>query len=253
MKIPQQLTILVAITALACGNASATPQIASSASISNVTYELIDLNPNDSIAPKITFSSSSSVYAGVAPVSGNGLTSYTTDFSYDNTPHISATNSALAAQTSASINGSQLSASGSTGIAGEYYGSAQQNTLFTLSANTELIVIGHANAGISGNPALPDTVSANMSFQIIDSQHANPFNQIAYYSNGVYSYGNTPANVDENFTLNFFNSTATAMNGTIDINAGVYGVQSPVPEPQEYGMLFAGLALLGAIARRKRK
>ncbi|GJJ05619.1 hypothetical protein RugamoR64_61570 [Duganella rhizosphaerae] len=35
-------------------------------------------------------------------------------------------------------------------------------------------------------------------------------------------------------------------------NAGLYRVTSPVPEPETYAMLLAGLGLVGAIARRRK-
>jgi hypothetical protein len=57
------------------------------------------------------------------------------------------------------------------------------------------------------------------------------------------------------YTLNIRGITKAALPGTfgvVSINA-INGTVSPVPEPESFAMLVAGLGLMGAIARRRSK
>lgn len=249
------LTTVFAFLGLVYSSAYATPQASSTAIIGNVAYQLVDLDPNDGIAPSITFSTFSSIYAGIATDPAAGYQSYNTAFSYDQLPFFSTGNDDVGLSTEGSIQRGTLSTSGQLGGAGGYYTSAQQSRLFSLSANTELIVTGHAKANVTGNLTLPDMASGSVSFQIIDSQHANPYTQLAFYSNGAYNYNNLPTSMDENFTLNFYNRGASTLDGTIDVYAGASALTTaaPVPEPEAIGMLAAGLGVLSVAARRRRR
>lgn len=256
MKLAKRLSALAGLAILASAAPGALAQASSNAVIGNVTYQLIDLDLNDGIDPWIAFSNQSEVFAGVAPVANGGFTSYHSDASSDALPAIAVANASRGAVTWAGIAGDRVSASGFSAAMpaaeGEYYSAAQQSRKFSLAPNTQLIVTAHASADVTGNEGASRQTSGSLSFQIIDSQNAHPFTQIAFFSKGAYSYNGLPTIVDEDFSLNFFNWNATTLNGTIDAYAGASSTVLAVPEPSTYGMLFAGLGLLGFVARRKR-
>ncbi len=249
MRLLKTMSALLALT-LAYGNANA--QQTSTAVVGDVAYRLVDLAPNDGIAPSLTFSTFSSIDASIATNPSTVFNDLHSAFSYDQSPSFSVANNIGAASGSGTIHGSTLTTTGQLNGAGGYYTSASQSSMFSLSANTQLIVTGHAQANVKGDLTLPDMAGASIWFQIIDSQHATPFGQLAFYSNGAYSYNGLPTTVEEDFTLNFYNHTTSVLNGTIDIYSGVYAMQSPVPEPATYGMLIAGAGWLAAAARRRK-
>ena len=65
----------------------------------------------------------------------------------------------------------------------------------------------------------------------------------------------------DNYTFSFSNLLAgtyqlrfnVASGGTITGNYTLSPITTPVPEPETYGMMFAGLALIGSIAARRQK
>jgi hypothetical protein len=247
-----RITLAVILSATALSAAANTP-VTSSASISNFSIELIDLDTTDGVNPWIEFSRQSFSSSSVATTAKGYFDSWTSDSSSANDPSVSTTNAARGATTSAALNGQHLAASGAIVGDGAFYSSAWQSSKFSLSANTGLIVRGHLDASATGTLTYPDNTTGSASVQIINSQNANPFDQISFYSVTAYSYNNGPRLIDENFTLSFSNAGGSTLNGTMDLYIGASGMVAEVPEPETYSMMMGGMALLGAMAYRRRR
>lgn len=227
-----------------------TAQTSSSGSISNFSFELIDLDLTDGINSSISLTFQSYVSSSIATIAGNGFDSFTGDQSLSLTT-LGSNNSGRGAVTSASITGWDLFADGYTLGAGEYYSQAWLGSKFTLSANTQLIVRGHANASALGDLNYPESTSGYLSVQITDAQGTAPYTQLSFYSTGAFSYNATPRLIDEDFVLAFTNDGPASLNGSLQLAVGAAGAVSPVPEPATYGMLLGGITLLGAVSYRR--
>jgi len=80
-----------------------------------------------------------------------------------------------------------------------------------------------------------------------------------YAGNPISVVGNTVFGVEGNGTVQFI-GTYTSLSWTNPVfenwygfNVGVAGVANPVPEPETYALMLAGLGVVGAIARRRQK
>jgi len=247
-KTTSRIALLVSTAIL---SSTSVAQTSSSVSISNFSYQLIDLDATDGIDPSISFTHSSFVASSTAPVANGGLLSGESYQTGAAAPVLKSSNVSRGATTYAYVSGQALGAGGYSVGAGEYYSNAWQSSMFTLSANTALLVSAHAGAGAVGNLDWPEYVSGSLSMQIINSQHASPFSQISFYSKSAYSYNGGPRSLDEDFSLYFANSASATMYGTLDMNVGAYGNVAAVPEPEAYGMMLLGLGVIGGLARRR--
>lgn len=97
-------------------------------------------------------------------------------------------------------------------------------------------------ANIGGSPAF----SINTTGTVANNSYASGLNMVRAdaAASGVASSTFTPY-ADGGFAVRAYLDTAT---GTVAIS----GFTTPVPEPETYAMLLAGLGLMGAIARRRR-
>lgn len=250
LKKSVMLTALLGLAGL-CSSAGAA--LNSSASLTAISYTLVDLEPNDGVDASIIFTDYRSYSSSsAASVAGQGLDWNQTVQDNSSNPLLGSSMGARAALTSGSINGSSLAATGALHGPGEYYTNAWQSIMFTLSAHTHLVITGHVAASAEGNLVYPDQVSSSAWLQVIDSQHASPFGRISFKNWGAYSYSNPGINTDEDFTLEFANVGSTVIDGTMDVAVGAYGTLAPVPEPATYGMLLAGLGLMGVALRRQK-
>lgn len=148
-----------------------------------------------------------------------------------------------------SVDGQSFSFTASSGIRGAYYNanlvpnsedaiasSLISSGIFGLSSNSTLRIVGSAN-NLSGKTA---TISG-----------LAPYNFLAVHvGGGELLFNWVPLN-NSSFTINssrdnLSNFRAYASNGMGSANV------TPVPEPETYAMLLAGLCVVGATVRRKR-
>lgn len=255
MKLLKKIAILSA-AGLAFGASNAQAQSHAAASFGTLTFTLVDLDLSDGITPSITYSASSStVNARIYDSDGYSIDNQS-DSSTSINPGISIT-SAYAGVTSTSIvNGTSVSVNGAsvTDLVW-FYGDAQKTTSYTLSANTGLIVSGTFTATVTGPQPTPTTYASLQSGGLI--YITNAWGEgLAQYTGGAWTYTGVDTNLSEDFTLTVTNAAATELNGTILANVyqgGSQGLISTVPEPETYGMMMAGLGLLGVAARRKQR
>lgn len=239
---------------LACNWAHAA---STSAAISNVRLQLVDLDLSDGIAPAIQFSNYST-YVSVAQYpshAGETVTLPTLDVAVGPLSLINPDATAIAA----SLGGGLLSDSGwsATAAASTLPGMSYSNaavvlsTQFTLTPNTLLLMSadvttfeGHAHLGQRSIP--------QAEFELDDSQGAVLANPRAY-ANLV---DGASINAPRQLQASFANLADTAMEGKFSAGLLVRSINydadaSPIPEPRNSALLFAGLLAIGALVRQR--
>ena len=137
---------------------------------------------------------------------------------------------------------------------GSYSSRQEFNRDFTLSANTLLLVYGNS---IVDTPAsfigqYPNRYSeAGVLVSLRDTSHLpNGTDQFTYFSQSVANYAGT-SHAASDFNLAFINETQAVLHGKFNISTSVYSNVTPVPEPETYLMMLAGLGLTAGIARQR--
>ena len=212
----------------------------SSTEIGNFNFELIDLDTTDNITPSFTFSlREDSVHAAYnmsyRSVYNWSSTDELGDFS--NTYHGAATlttlgNNAVLSKTSTPVSGLSANASGEL-----YYD-------FTLSPNTQVNFsawgkVTSAREGGRNAYGMASFIGVSTTGQTFSKQ--------------LGTWG-SPSNV-EGWMHGAFRSDDEAASGFYLLRTQAYSESTflpPIPEPETYGMLLAGLGVVGLAARRRR-
>lgn len=278
-------TIAAACLAAAVGPAFASAS--SSATLGNLVITLTDLNPTDDISPWLSFNNLSSasllsetvgygefndghVSIRYAPSQGGLVSTQTaTDWS-------SSSASVLA---SSGLGGfTTLSAQGHAGSGLDGYGSYRANasaasspfSAFTLSANTKVTF------SVVADLKAQTTMGYNLEADMAEDAYAVAVLGVWGDVNGIFQIDSKQHDVVAGFDVRDDNTTvgvSDAWNGDIEVSFFNYGAVdatggfqtfvtaegfssvwdgvSPVPEPETYAMLLAGLALVGVARRRQ--
>ncbi|UCV21921.1 PEP-CTERM sorting domain-containing protein [Ferribacterium limneticum] len=277
---------LALVGAIAIGFATpAMAAVSASATISDFTITLYDLNPLDGIVPTITWANVSGIDPNMATytnanVSGQYGTSYTNNYM-----PVGEVNSSMAsifnAAASATITTNSLSASGSAtatsaGGNGKSFTASAQNYngggSFQLSANTAVVFQANASTqasstvGYDSSTGNGESASANAVMTVNGVGASGNGSQNSYdttssfVGNYYWWYPNSPSTQSTSVTLAgaFVNMSAGLLTGTIQLGANASGSTNvvasaiaAVPEPESYAMFLAGLGLIGAMARRR--
>lgn len=249
MASTRSLLAAAAVLAMLAPGAHAATASAS-AEIHDLKYQLIDLNPNDGILPTITFDYSSA-----------------NQESKSWSPWASHVGGADSSTQVVHASGSASTASSATGLAAavalssDYYrsyeASARNYYDFILSPYTAVLItaVGSLDVDAGGSTASAATIEFDASLDHLD---AGGVRGGTYYSQ---RYDSRDGAGDYSFAA-YFASGATSEDGFIILHAGSstwlnaptapVDPTSPVPEPETYGMLVAGLAVVGALSRRRR-
>lgn len=272
--LPALLLSLLTTAAAQAGTAST-----ASTGFGNFSYSLIDLDPSDGIAASLTFGST----GFGANVNGNLTLSGSSP-----TPHVDTFSDApsgalrdLSASSSlfpAAGSGSATVTKGAGGIVGSSgaataviqdnspsrittydISSMLMSTAFTLSPHTLLIFSADAYVSANNDP----TLSALGRAQIISTSRLNvsgPIgNSFQQSSAQIRAEADTrwaSQSSNESLSVTFANISGSAVTGHADLESSVRGSVlnvSAVPEPETYGMLLAGLGVMGLIARRRKR
>ncbi|TWI47624.1 putative secreted protein with PEP-CTERM sorting signal [Pseudoduganella flava] len=243
-------TIAVLGAALTAAFASPAAHAATSvATLSGLHVAIIDLTPDDGVAPSLTFMSTGGlVSAGVGTAGGMDTV---TDFLRSG--NVTAHNAIGGTASVAALYEGQVQAMGSVGNYGDFISQSWLYSNFTLGANTQLVLTGHASLGTDFAAGNPNNVgSASVYIEIVDDQDGGGISLMETYSNEVTSYTAGPVGANDDFTLTFTNASANALLARMTLSAHAEGLVSAVPEPSTWLMLGAGLALTGTLARRRR-
>jgi len=272
----------MAMAAVAAMPAHATAT--SNASFGNLTITLTDLDLNDGVAPSLSFGPYGKPYVAVgthgwgddyisheyskaASTMGGTLSGQLTDPLSSAQVHLAAANT-VAGFTSMSTSGQAASTPDGHGA---YYGYASGSNpsarAFTLSANTRLTIsvagalsttttIGYNLEADQGEYALASLLLGLTAYnqdgvETVDSR----FYEMGSYFN-VRDDGTTMGeHYDWNglLSVEYSNLSAFAANGYLDTAVAISGLSAvgAVPEPETWGMLLAGLALVGTVSRRR--
>lgn len=211
-----------------------------SASITDIRYQLIDLDLTDGVAPTLTIGSASSYIAAF----------YGNDENYDHQSasvfgivHVGAGLGEGAARTTTTSLQSNASFISPVGIQ-QAYGFASQRVEFTLSPNTGLVF--SALGSLSSDPVTARVEASLYATGVMRT-----------VTNGVesnQSFENSFSLVDgeRDYTLRGYLATASVEErGYLYFKTDTFVRAQPVPEPATYGMLLAGALVVGAAARRK--
>ena len=220
---------------------SAAQAASSSAQLSNVKIQLIDLDTSDNISPSFSYALSfngsrasyTMSYRSVAEWNGtNSLGDYVNNYHGASTLTSLETNS-LMTVTDTPVSGLAASASG------------ELRYDFTLSANTQLIIsaLGTVASDVDGGRNAYGLVSL-----IGGTDSGQTFvKQIGQFG--------SPSNVS-GLMFGAFRTDEEATNGYYLLRANAFSESTflpPIPEPETYGMLLAGLGVIGLAARRRRR
>ncbi len=239
---------LIAAGLLACAPAQAAYGNAT-ASLNNIQFQLIDLDLTDNISPSITFtgtSASGSLTSYPYPigkyefVNSSGFESVDKVFTYGSGSLSNGPTSMRAeVHLSPAPGAVSLSMSGST----------RQELNFILSPSTRLLFTAEANANVQQEgmtrPYTSATLEGYMSSTINGVDGYEHFTSALERSGGA---GNE-------FLRGMFDTGAGVGTGRLSASTYTYFNYYPsaVPEPETYGMLLAGLLVVGGVARRNRR
>lgn len=264
-----RFTLMAAAAAAALGvQMPAHATASSSASLTDFSWTLIDLNTADGIAPTLTFAGQSYVYTYTYNSSLGTTDSHDAAGTSVMDP-ISSSSSDGHSVSSAAITATSLSTSGHTsgsstgGQYGYYQGTAYLNNYysssFTLSPFTAVIFQGTATTAAT-TTAPYDGLHPEWAYgdvQINGSLSYGNNNQSASASFSAYSDNTSGTFYAESgpLALSFINPTGNAVNGSLygAVQSYGYSYAAAVPEPETYAMLLAGLAVVGTLSRRRQR
>jgi len=259
-------TLAAAALLLAANPATA----ASSAYASmSVFYKLIDLDLDDNIATSISFAMPEGYGNGV------GITTYTNyasnsdtyDFGTGNvsTAYAGSNIAAAASVTNDASWSSGLftltttgSANNEDAVYNQFNSSAWADRQFTLSANTMVVFSASYRIGADTTPGSFDAASSNTWMETW-GPNADGGSQSSYVSIDLAEkmYVAPSQSIANRARVSFSNlSDNSPLTGDLHAQIGTFGIASavtPVPEPESWAMLLAGLGFVGALARRRKQ
>ncbi|HEX8613947.1 MAG TPA: PEP-CTERM sorting domain-containing protein [Telluria sp.] len=239
---------LFAAGLLACAPAHA-GHVNTSANLSNIQFQLIDLDLTDNITPSITFQNKQSggqlSYVQGAEGGSNSFSGFDTFSAAYTNGSVSATSTATSLQAQAQARTSPVAQGQELTVSV----SARQELSFTLSPSTRLIFSAQGDAFV--DQADIDWTSPDAS---IGAWIETNINGVSVHDESYSSITSSQGKRSRFLQGSVDTGTAIAtgmLTASASVNFHDTGTIGPVPEPETYGMLMAGLLVLGGVARRK--
>ncbi|MFP5391477.1 MAG: PEP-CTERM sorting domain-containing protein [Gammaproteobacteria bacterium] len=243
-----KLAAALALTGAALAAPAWAQTTSGTASLSGFTYQLIDLNPTDAIAPTISFSDTE-FHSGVSHSSEQAQTNKSLDLPGT----LSITTSNAFASASNFTDGLSATATYSVGPGLQTVGAAAwQDLRFTLAPETGVIFSALSN--LHGEVDLEWSTWMTSEMRIwVDAADDSGASQSVGDFNRIFNGANT-------YQMSAFaHGGAGGATGLLRLSVGVQTdyfdptpIPAPVPEPESVAMLLAGLAVVGARAVRRR-
>mgnify|MGYP000095923813 CR=1 FL=1 len=242
------------------------------ASITGFSYELIDLDPTDGIAPTLTWLDPVAIsrgYQGLLSNPGSADPSFSTVFSNSQeATGLGASTLVSNGVVSGSTSADELSASAVINAYGTNFGaSAAQGGHFTLSANTQVVFSAQLSSSVSVTPPAGATYpngyfdwaygQAYAGGEITILVDGYPVDFLCCSAN-VMARDSGPHAATEVLTHTFTNATSQSLTQGVVVIANVGGYTLPtmsaaVPEADTWTLALIGLSLMGLATRRRRQ
>ena len=227
------------------------------AALSNVHIQLIDLDPNDGIAPAVTFLSPGTTLVAMTQVDGGDwVQTFITGNQGEPLGPLAAQVGSVSVS-STLLPGNLFAGAGPTVLASATVGDLNAGgwgnghaiqSQFTLSANTRLVMTADASVNVSGAEGTAAYAYGQLVLQKLDfSSFSIVAIQASLDPGSSWPYIPAPATLQASFD----NGTGVSMDGWISAIASA-SVTTAVPEPGSYALMLLGLGLLGHRVRRKR-
>lgn len=271
-------------------SATDTPQLGtSSVQLTELRYYLIDLNPDDGIDPTLTFNGTPSVrlFASLEGSSDDSRLVSSNPFDTGASRQVAQVGSSWAI-----VEGNSLSASSDIRI-NQASGSPYSNLAtgsnvatvstpsgglsLTLSAQTALVVEGHAMASLHNDltvlGSVPDaeinssseaSISARLKLER-DPLQDSIFSKYVYQTStlmpmaGLFTDASNPDALNETFSLSISNTSNTSARGLLSLGLGATNTvsvrmfTSSIPEPGTWATFALGLAGMALVGRQRSK
>lgn len=233
--------LIAAIIAAFC-TAPALAQQAADVTVNHLGYQLIDLAPDDGIAPSLAWTGDAAALAYAHVYDQAGLEIDGVQIETFGTAGFD--NAYAAMQVDAQSDTAHIRLDLYSGYG---FASSNQGFHFTLSPHTQVVFSSEADLWAAPTPAPHDTLTALA--ELYGSLHLEGDADGAFY---------TQARVDAGTEHHTLSVTATSQDAWVDgyLAMNAYAVAEshalPVPEPQTSGMFLCGLALMGLLERKRR-
>lgn len=248
-------------------------------SVGPISFNLFDLNPDDGIAPSISFLGTGSLQE-VATARDYGLALFDSQ-NVTVSPWVPLAVSAavpgswvsvsVSGNDGGTVSGTTLKATGAThGTgsqpgAGEIYGRIATDYSFTLSPFTKVVFEADVSLSASTTHGGAAFEFANLRSWLRTWDENQPpgaapqssLDEASIYVKSAWNgsqYVPDSGSLGDTLSVSFVNGSASALDGKLRGNFEMTGYSpAPVPEPETWALLLAGLGIVGGIARRRRE
>jgi hypothetical protein len=264
---------ILAMTALMAASSAVFAQATATASVSNINFHLVDLNPDDGIAPALVWvdtDSGATARWGQQLGQKAGAPQYSNTFQQQNdVVGFNGSTSVSNANISAATGSNSLQVAGQIPSGGSMFASSYHAGYFTLTPQTAVTFSAqfdsHVTATTPSYAPEPNgyfdwayyQVSTGADITVLVDGYNWNFLCCAILSGARSSAGLHDATQDDTkqLTRTFTNSLDTTQRFGVLVNASIsaYTVKPLVPEPQSWALMLMGVTGLACVRSRQRR